>query len=397
MSVEYDFETIDISALATIEKVELLQMFAKMRTLGNRGLLVVMSGENNAHPDVTNNPRFANYAWIDTQDPQSPVLKLYAPLTSGSDQYTDWVNSALIDDSVTGNKIAQYAVSLYTLTGDKKIALRQDQTADATKASFLVRVDAAGQYIEVVSATAVVQGIQINLSQLAISGAQDTYVVTFDAASGVAKWAPLNVNTAIASGSLLYSKLVNAAAPNYGWLLRANPATGIIELVSNSDKAAVSDLLAIRSVRLNRLDDTGAVAYDKLRFDGTNWVKTTPFHGASTSGGTTIPSPNGGGQLLAPHGFGVVPRLIKAYAICNAADLNYAIGDKVDLAVLMAINNAGTEVAAATTIYADATNVVCNFIDTGGAAGRYRLLNDTTFARANIDPTKWDVYFYAEL
>lgn len=402
MATQFDFESaFDITGLSGLTKSQLIQYVLKLGPLSNIGGIIVMSGLNNAHPDVTNNPRFARYLWIDNQDADAPVLKLYAPASVGSDAYTDWVNSALANGTVTAEKLAQYAVTILAANGQKNIAYRFDQIPDNTKTLYLLRLDANGQYVEVVSAADVINSQLINPAKIDPAGATNGMLLQYDATVGYVKFATVNFSSAVADGTLALSKLAYGDAGQAGYLVRVNPVAPYnIQLVVNND--LTGDLFAIRSLRLNRLDVTGATTGDKVRFDGTNWVVAKSFYGAPTSGGTTIPSPNGGGQLLVAHGLGAAPKRYGISLVCTVDDAGYVAGtsDTVNGLSLIGLNSGGTELAPAISLYVNATNIVANFYNGNGAGAKYRLINNVDFLRgatANLTPGSWNVFFWAEL
>jgi hypothetical protein len=89
----------------------------------------------------------------------------------------------------------------------------------------------------------------------------------------------------------------------------------------------------------------------------------------------------------ASHGLGATPRLIKAILVCKTADLNYAVGDEVDLS---GCNNDSGNTASA--YYSNSTNVVysqaSNIQLTDGAGGG---------GISTIDYSDWKLVFRAWL
>jgi len=350
MSVQYDFQAgYDPSASASISASQLLQMCNQLAPLSNIGGVIVMSGAANAHPDVTNNPRFARYIWLDTQTAGAVLLKLYQG-TLPSDTYADWTTATIADNSITAAKLANYAVSILNGSGASKIAYKQDGTADATKSNYLVRLDAAGQYVEIVPASTVVNGVTINLSQLNVSSATNGYVLSYDSSLGAAVWTALSVSALITAGSISYDKLLNGSALQAGYLMRANPSSPYdIQLVQNNDENATGNLFALRSLRLAVLSATGATASDSIRFDGTNWTRFTPFYGAVGV------LPGSDTSISIAHGLGAIPRVLVGYLknISGGALNGYAANDVVDLKALF-VSGADKNALA---ISADATNI----------------------------------------
>lgn len=358
-----------------------------------------MSGAANAHPDVTNNPRFVRYIWLDTQTANSVVLKIYQG-TYPSDTYADWSSVTIADDSITAAKLADYAVTILNGSGDPKIAYNQDGSADATKSNYLVRLDANGQYLEVVSAAAVVGALTINPQQIDVSTASDAYVLTYRSSDGFASWRAVSISGLIGANSLAYDRLYNATV---GYILRADPATGIWAAIEPND--LTKDIFTIRSIRLNRLDATGASTGDRLVFDGTNWIRaaansgTGKFYGIPTSGGTTLPAVTGG-ILSVAHGLTATPKRVGGFIKCTnaAGGAGYAQNDVVSLSSLMKKGNGG-EVRFGCAVGADVTNVFAVFDGDGGAGvGKgFFLPHKSTFTETQLVLADWDVYLFAEL
>lgn len=187
-------------------------------------------------------------------------------------------------------------------------------------------------------------------------------------------------------------------AAKKSWIVRANPSSGYLELASNSDK--VSELFPPHSIRLLTLAVDGAVDGDILRYNGTDWVPSSPIYLAPTTGGATIPSPSTGGILSVAHGFGAVPRVRQCDLVCNATNAGYAAGDTVDAKNLIQ-RGAGGETRPGVAVGADASVIFAVFVKEGSATRKYFLPNKSSFEitdssdSGEIDPAKWDVFFYA--
>jgi len=345
MSSQYDFQAgFDISGLASVTQTQLMQMVNQIAPLTNIGGVIIMSGASSAHPDVTNNPRFARYIWIDNQDTDVPVLKLY---DGSGDTYAAWVSGTVADGSITTAKLAQYAVTL--LASDEastNVAYRHDAAADVTKANYLLRLDSNGRYVEIASLATVMTNYQLLPNQIAVGSASDGQVLMYTTAAGVAGWATLAVSSLISAGSITLDKLATGTA-NY--LMRAGSA-GVPEFVVNNDLTAT--LFANHSIRLITLDVTGATTKDRIYFNGTSWVRYTPFYGAGS--GTTLPAVSG--TSSAAHALGVVPRNFNLLLVANGADNGYATGDALNCSNIFA-RIAGPLYTPAISVYADATNV----------------------------------------
>lgn len=98
---------LDISSLASVTQAQLVQMVNQIAPLSNVGFVLAFDGAaagaaGVGFPDVTTNPRYVRYLWIDTQNRSAPVLKRYSGTYAGtpaaptalSNRYVDWVNFA---------------------------------------------------------------------------------------------------------------------------------------------------------------------------------------------------------------------------------------------------------------------------------------------------------------
>jgi len=386
MSVQYDFQAgYDPSASASISASQLLQMCNQLTPLSNIGGVIVMSGAGSAHPDVTNNPRFARYLWIDTQSLPTTLLKMY---DGSGDTYAAWVTTTIADNSITAAKLANYAVSILNGSGASKIAYKQDGTADATKSNYLVRLDAAGQYVEVVAAATVVNGVTINLSQLNVTAATNGYVLTYDSSLGSAVWTALSVSSLISANTISYDKLLNGSALQAGYLMRANSAAPYdIQLVQNNDQVAT--LFPVRSIPLNKLYAAAYTAGQSVYTDGTNFVIHTPYYSNNVG---SLPAASGliVSISAATHGFGttVPPRVIRPFLVCTAADAGYAINDVVGIESLS--SNSTTYRSCFSTSWRATTGDVrlATYFSTD-----YYIV-DPAGAYGALDRTKWTVGVY---
>lgn len=172
-------------------------------------------------------------------------------------------------------------------------------------------------------------------------------------------------------------------AAKKGWYVRSNPSTGYLELV---EKIAIDDL-----------DDGGAQDGDILIYDEDEeeWVPVTAIYAAPSSGGVTVPDPGSGAVVTLAHGFDDAPMNYKCFLECNATDLGYAEGDRVDALSLIGENTADNEIGQAVTVFANDTVVGAVFRSPNGANPEYQLPNKSTFARAAIDESKWNIKLYA--
>jgi hypothetical protein len=167
-------------------------------------------------------------------------------------------------------------------------------------------------------------------------------------------------------------------AAKKGYLVMSDVTTGYLALVEK--------------LLLTKLDQGSAATGDLLRWNGTNWAKSTPFYGGSG----TVPSVATGGSVAAAHGLSAAPTFFSCYLVCNdvGGDAGYAQNDRIRADTLMYYNSGAPELIQACTVQADATSVRAVFRN-GGGAHAYQVHNKSTFARASITESKWDVKFAA--
>jgi len=236
--LQYDFEAgLDPTALAQITSVQLLQMINQLYPVANIGGVIYQS----TTPDVANNPRFARYAWLDSTT-DAPVLKVY------NDVLLTWGALPVADASITAAKLANYAVSVLNGSGAPKIAYKQDGTADATVASFVLGLDAAGQYVEVSNLTLRIQATSISTDKLTSGAVSDGMILQWSAAQG--KYVPvsLSVSGLISANSVTPDRLTNSTP---GYILKAAAGTGVWTAVSTDDKT--NNIFANGSIPVGRL------------------------------------------------------------------------------------------------------------------------------------------------
>lgn len=139
-------------------------------------------------------------------------------------------------------------------------------------------------------------------------------------------------------------------------------AEGIVELATTAEMTAGT---------ANKIPDAAKVKA---------FVGTPVFSDSFTSTDQTITS---AGALTIAHGLGTVPILVQNFLICQSADLNFGVGDVVPINDNL---NTADNFSAGQSIVLDSTNINVRY---GSSSNVYRLLDNTSGDKANIDPTKW--------
>lgn len=336
---QYDLQAgLQLNALSSITREQLLQAISQAAPLNNVGGVLWFSGNNgNDFPSVLNNPRYARYIWIDTY--YDPVqVKVYDK--SGGDTFGNWVEFGLGEDAVLGTHIKQDAVAIYDVA-DKKIALLETGIPDPTKRLYALRIDSAGQRVEVVSVSDLLGLGGVTIDRL-VAGADNQFLRINGT---TVSWETINFAAELAAQSVSLSKLSSGGAAD-NWVLVSDGAGGI-EAISNSD----SSLLADGSILPIKLSGAGAASGYILKYNGTYWEAVTPPLGftssalVSTDGievGSFIPQTGNWSDSIA-HGLGAVyPKLVRVVVKCISSANGYAAGDELDLSAIVWNDGSGT-------------------------------------------------------
>lgn len=357
MSQQFDnIAGFDFSSLASVTQAQLLQAINQAAPLSNIGHLVVMDGlaaeaTGVGFPDVASNPRFVRYIWLDTNpsgvtpiNRASPVFKRYIGSYTGgpnnpsapSNLYTDWEALAVADGSITTAMLRDRgAAGGVDVTRLKRNATG---TADASKRYFILRIDSAGQYVEIVSLdTAIADGGGIGLNRLnaAAIGPNKFLGATLSGTSYILGYKLLDPTNDI---SALLGNLIPAtsclAPSTAGKLLRTNRAAiPAIEWVASNG----ADLFSVGDILLASLAAGGAVVGDLLGHDGTNWVKKTPTVDVVTGPQSYYPGTflSNATKYIETGALVSCPRFQRAVIVCTTADGSFGVGDELSISGVM--------------------------------------------------------------
>lgn len=178
-------------------------------------------------------------------------------------------------------------------------------------------------------------------------------------------------------------------ATKKGYFVGTDEGSGYLRLFSPDE---AGDLLDSGSIPLSALDNTSVATGDHITVVSGVWARHTPIYSAPSSGGTTVPLPASGGTLTVAHTLGTTPKNFKCFLECATADLNWAVGDRVDALSLRTFNGAA-EMIQAVDVFANSSIVGAVFRGLGGS--NYQLLDRSTLQRAAITPGSWNVKLYA--
>jgi len=370
---------LDASPLSSISQEQLMEMINGIEPLANIGLVYV----GITRPDITNNPRFIRYFWLDITDPTNPSLKRYiADRNSLIDANASWSAFGVSVGAILTTMIAQRSS-----TGGVDILrmkLNADYSASPANAFWVLRVAANGKDIEVVSlSTAFADSGGIALDAITISGSGPSKYLGIDASALTYKY----INPAVDFTSTFGNQIPmeTAVFPSTArFIPRTNAAGTAVEWVTPTN---IFDNVELP---LARLAGGGAVLSDIIRWDGAIWGKVTPSINivAGDAQNNGVPSVQDLTQVIHTFngfGVGVYPKIIRAGIICGTPDGGYGIGDIVDLAAI--VDETGDHENGASVIYDAITGNVSIVFESG--VSTLSIIAKTGGARLNIARTRW--------
>lgn len=410
MPAQNDFISgLDISSLASVTQAQLLQMINQAGPISNIGFVLCFDGiatgaAGTGFPDVTSNPRFVRYIWLDTNpngdganiNRSSPVFKRYTGAYTGgpsnpsalSNLYTDW--TAL---GVAGGAITTAMMRLVDATGGVNIALlklNSDNSATIGKAYYILSVDSAGVNIVASSLTDVLtNGGGVPLANISITGLVASKYLGYS--SGLAyRYLNPTLDFTLALGNQI--PVSTALAPGTaGYLIRTNRTSGLVEWANTS----AADLFNPGDIPISSLSIAGPpVTNDIIKYNGAAWVKTTPTLDLNNATYTQI----AGAALLAltgtvsfAHGFTSAPRLVRAVLV-TTGELSYVNLDEVDVSCFVGRFTGGFPGwVPAFSVVSNVTNIV---IAWRSDSTNIAIIQRDATVLTGIDLTKWTLKVY---
>lgn len=316
MSAQFDFLAgLDISSLSSVTQAQLMQMINQLAPLTNIGGVIFQTGTSLAatipegtggSPDVTNNPRFERYIWLNTYNAAAAApTPYYYDASSG-----DWSSNAVAPLSITNAEIAAAAAIVVT-----KLA--------AGTARYLVRTNGAGTSVEYVAPASIFNNGELPVASIVPAGGNG-YLKTV---SGAAAWvvdATERAAIQAAITSLAVSQLAAGSNGNVLTTLAGVPTWA----------APATAFPSGSNLPLGALAQGGAVANDALVWNGSTWVPSTQ---ALRTISTAVVSTTGvvsttdaaGGNITGTianlthriaHGLGAIPKSVQLNLVCTVAD-----------------------------------------------------------------------------
>lgn len=398
MAAQYDFIAgLDISSLSSVTQAQLMQMINQISPISNIGGVIFQAGPSVAAeisagfggaPDVTNNPRFARYIWLNTYDgiDNAPTPYYY------NDANGNWTSTSVASGSITNASINAAA------------AIDVTKLAPSSNNRWILRTNDNHSAVEYKAPSGIFTNGELPVVTLTPNPSK-AYLKT-NINSGPAEWVSeaterTNIQNGIsnlavnqlasgASGQLLYTSPTGPA-----W----NSPSSIFGLGSN--------------IPLTALSGTNAGLNHVIRYTGANWVTSQVgllvFADSAISTVGVIANTNktgaevtGGSFNLTnlvyrvSHGFNVVPKVVRVVAYCfdpagdPAIDTECVQGTEIPVENIVEGTGKGQNYTVAVTsqfIYVSA------FIGTQGNVLVTPLVGGA--ARAPMSVTRWRIKVYA--
>lgn len=373
MASQYDVVAgLDLSSLTSVTQAQIMQAINQLAPLANIGGIIFQAGTSvnttiaqgtGGSPDVTGNPRFARYIWLNTYNAATlPPTPYYYDASTG-----DWTLVSVAAGSIVNASVASNAAIAVT-----KLAVGT--------ARYLLRTNAAGTALEFVAPASVNTTNEIPVNNLVANGTNG-YLKT---SAGSVVWvADATERAAIQSGiSALAPASISPGANN---TLMGTNGSGVVGFDS------IGNILSNNAIGLSLLSAGGSAQYDVLYSTGTAWEKRTPsvnfLQGATINSGITVGALGGATVFTQAHGLGATPKIFRATVICTTIDNGFAVGDELDVYSIRNAAANNTNVG----LTADATNITFTL---NSAAGN-EIPNKGTGTFAAMTETSWSLKVYA--
>lgn len=348
MSQQYDSQAgLDISSLASVSQAQLLQMVNQLGPLSNIGGVICLDGVSTGaagvgFPDVTNNPRFVRYLWLDTNpggtaviNRTTPVFKRYVGAYTGTpanpvittNLYSNWVAVGVASGAILTDMLAPKSAS--GGVDITKLKRASDGSIDITKQYYIVRIDSAGQYVEIVSLdTALGDGGGVGLSRIATTGIGASKYLGYNA--GVLGYKTLNPANDFTQALANRIPITTAMLPGTAkYLVRTNTAGTALEFVASNDATLFADL----DILLSKLAASGAAADEIIKYNGANWVPVGFGSHLNSVANVFYPGTflSNATKFIETAALATIPKMFRASIVCTTGgDGDYVLGDEID-------------------------------------------------------------------
>jgi hypothetical protein len=389
MAAQYDFIAgLDISSLSSVTQAQLMQMINQISPISNIGGVIFQAGGSLAteitqgtlgSPDVTNNPRFARYIWLNTYDSlnSAPTPYYY------NDYNSKWTSTSVAPGSIINDSINSAA------------AIDVTKLAPYSSGRYILRTNQSHSAVEWYAPASIFASGELPVVKLEPNGSA-AYLKS-GASSGPATWVTEATERAAiqaAISDLAVTQLIAGTNGNILYTTGGKPAWAAPSTVFVSGS----------NIPVNALSGSGAVPTQLLGWNGSAWGATTPSLQINSSLAIStvgIESTNDIGAAVhtITHGFTAIPKMVRVVLKClldeggwTGANGGESPGDEVDVSGSFLNTASGTEIPNIM-FGADKTNITILMLQT---ATKY-LRHKSTAGQFTPTNTKWKPKVYAWL
>ena len=360
MSAQFDFNAgLDPSALTSITQAQLLQMIQQIVPLSNIGGVIFQAGTSlgttiaqgtGGSPDVTNNPRFARYLWLNTFSAASAApTPYYYDASTGNWTLVSVAAGSIVNASISAT--AEIAVS---------------KLADGG-ANEIISTNADGVTVNWTSIASLLAALNDSVPLTAIDDTAAVGATSFLRRDGSTVVWKTFAETVTAIQAALSGVAPSVFTPGSNNTLLGTNGSGVVAFNTPAN------ILANEAITLALIAQGGASSRQVLLNTGSAWAPTTiPF--TRSSGAVTSDALAAGSLETLPHTLTIAPKLIDVFLVNNTGGAveGWAAGEEIPI---YSVNDSTSETPSMTW-YSDATNVYVRVSDNAN----FQFLNKTTGA-----------------
>lgn len=314
----------DPSGLTSVTAAQFLQMIQQAAPLSNIGFVIVGAGaslnpaiaQGAGSPSVANNPRFANYIWLNTFDPTTAPTPYYY-----DDNLNLWRSTNVPAGSIVDASISP--------TAEIQVSKLQDGNANE-----IIATAGDGVTVQWSSVNALLSALADSVPLTAIDDSAASSGSFLRSVAGAVTWSSLANVIAAIQGGLTPVAPASIITPGANNTFLGTDGTGNVTFASFNTIASNLD------VGLAKLAQGGANADDILTWNGSSWIARTPAQGISSTATISTTGIQATVNLSSAtlveniaHGFGAKPRNVRVVILCtgNDAATGYVVGDELDI------------------------------------------------------------------
>lgn len=368
-----------------------MQMVNQLTPVPNIGGIIAQAGTSQSasipqgtagSPDVTGNPRFDRYIWINTF--AKPYVIYTYNATSGN-----WVINSTANFSLQAlmfkraqNDGVDISGGYDAITGGldyKLLKNNNDGSATAGDARKILRLDSSGKFFVTSSAETILAGITggIALSNLAPPGAVDRILRSNHTTQAV-EWTAFDTANMIAAGAIIPGQL----QPGTNLFVIRTNNSGVVEWV-NTNAFLQSNDVTLDKLGNNTSAGGAPAQFNAPIYNGTSkvWapVLCNKYAEVNAAEAFSVVTPK---LYTASHGLGVIPNYVEAVVRCVTTDAatGWVANDEISIQDFFALSSLSSSPRAA--VWRNSTTVGVNIRREDTATGDYQMLRKdaTSFA-----------------